>query len=48
MQIEAWTLLHGGRRLYALLHEARVRRELTYDPLKMMKYIYIYIYIYPW
>jgi hypothetical protein len=28
MQIEAWTLLDKGSRLYALLHEARVRREL--------------------
>jgi hypothetical protein len=28
MQIEAWTLLDGGSRLYALLHETRVRREL--------------------
>jgi hypothetical protein len=39
MQMEAWTLLDRGSRLYALLHEARVRRELSYDPLKMMKYI---------
>jgi hypothetical protein len=28
MQMEAWTLLDGGSRLYALLHEAGVRREL--------------------
>jgi hypothetical protein len=28
MQIEAWTLLDGGSRLYALIHEARIRREL--------------------
>ena len=28
MQMEAWTLLDGGSRLYALLHEARVRRDL--------------------
>jgi hypothetical protein len=28
MQMKAWTLLDGGSRLYALLHEARVRREL--------------------
>jgi hypothetical protein len=28
MQMEAWTLSDGGSRLYALLHEARVRREL--------------------
>jgi hypothetical protein len=28
MQMEAWTLLDGGSRLYALLHEARVRMEL--------------------
>jgi hypothetical protein len=28
MHMEAWTLLDGGSRLYALLHEARVRREL--------------------
>jgi hypothetical protein len=28
MQMETWTLLDGGSRLYALLHEARVRREL--------------------
>jgi hypothetical protein len=26
--VEAWTLLDEGSRLYALLHEARVRREL--------------------
>jgi hypothetical protein len=28
MQMEAWTLLEGGSRLYALIHEARIRREL--------------------
>jgi hypothetical protein len=28
MQMEAWTLLDGGSRLYALIHEARIRREL--------------------
>ena len=28
MQMEAWTLLDGGSRLYSLLHEARIRREL--------------------
>jgi hypothetical protein len=28
MQMEAWTLLDGGSQLYALIHEARVRREL--------------------
>ena len=28
MQMEVWTLLDRGRWLYALLHEARVRREL--------------------
>jgi hypothetical protein len=28
MQTEAWTLLDGGSRLYALIHEARIRREL--------------------
>ena len=28
MQMEAWTLLDGGSRLYALFHEARIRREL--------------------
>ena len=28
MQMEAWTLLDGGSRVYALLHEARVRRDL--------------------
>jgi hypothetical protein len=27
-ETEAWTLLDEGRRLYALLHEARIRREL--------------------
>ena len=27
-KIEAWTLLNGGSRLYALIHEARIRREL--------------------
>ena len=28
MQMEAWTLLDGGSRLYALIHEARIRREI--------------------
>jgi hypothetical protein len=28
MQTEAWTLLDGGSRLYALIHEARIRTEL--------------------
>jgi hypothetical protein len=28
MQMEAWTLLDGGSRLYALIHEARIGREL--------------------
>ena len=28
MQMEAWTFLYGGRWLYALLHEVRVRGEL--------------------
>jgi hypothetical protein len=28
MQMEAWTLSDGRSRVYALLHEARVRREL--------------------
>jgi hypothetical protein len=28
MQMEAWTLLKGGSQLYALSHEARVRREI--------------------
>jgi hypothetical protein len=28
MQMEAWTLSDGGSRLYALIHEARIRREL--------------------
>jgi hypothetical protein len=28
MQMEVWTLSDGGSRLYALLHKARVRREL--------------------
>jgi hypothetical protein len=28
MHMEAWTLLDGGSRLYALIHEARIRREL--------------------
>jgi hypothetical protein len=28
MQTEVWTLLDGGNRLYALIHEARIRREL--------------------
>jgi hypothetical protein len=28
MQMEAWTMLDGGSRLYALIHEARIRREL--------------------
>jgi hypothetical protein len=27
MQMEAWTLLDGGSRLYAFIHEARIRRE---------------------
>ena len=28
MHMEVWTLSDGGSRLYALLHEARIRREL--------------------
>jgi uncharacterized protein YlaN (UPF0358 family) len=28
IQMEEWTLSDGGSRLYALLHEARIRREL--------------------
>ena len=28
MQMEAWTLLDRGSRSYALIHEARIRREL--------------------
>jgi hypothetical protein len=28
IRMEAWTLLDGGSRLYALIHEARIRREL--------------------
>jgi hypothetical protein len=28
MHMEAWTLLDGGSRLYALIHEARIRRDL--------------------
>ena len=28
MQMEAWTQLDGGSQLYALLHEARVKREI--------------------
>jgi hypothetical protein len=28
MEMEAWTLLDGGSQIYALLQEARVRREL--------------------
>jgi hypothetical protein len=28
MQMEAWTMLDGGSRLYALIHEAMIRREL--------------------
>jgi hypothetical protein len=28
MQMEARTLLDGGSRLHALIHEARIRREL--------------------
>ena len=28
MQMEAWTLLDGGSQLYALIHEATIRREL--------------------
>jgi hypothetical protein len=28
MQMEVWTLSDEGSRLYALLHEARIRREL--------------------
>jgi hypothetical protein len=28
MQMEAWTVSDGGRRLYALIHEARIRREI--------------------
>jgi hypothetical protein len=27
-KMEAWTLLDGGSRLYALIHEARIRREI--------------------
>jgi hypothetical protein len=26
--MEVWTLLYRGSRLYALLHEARIRRDL--------------------
>jgi hypothetical protein len=28
MQMEAWTLSDQGGKLYALIHEARIRREL--------------------
>jgi hypothetical protein len=28
MRMEAWNMLDGGSRLYALIHEARIRREL--------------------
>ena len=28
MQTKAWNLLDGGSQLYALLHEARIRREI--------------------
>jgi hypothetical protein len=28
MQVEAWTLLYGESQLYALIHEARTRKEL--------------------
>jgi hypothetical protein len=28
MQMEVWTLSDGGSRFYALLHEARIRREI--------------------
>jgi hypothetical protein len=28
MQMEVWTLSDRGSQLYALLHEARIRREL--------------------
>jgi hypothetical protein len=28
MQMEAWTLSNRGSKLYALIHEARIRREL--------------------
>jgi hypothetical protein len=34
MQMEAWTLLDGGSQLYALLHEARVRREIMLCSIK--------------
>jgi hypothetical protein len=27
IQMKVWTLSYGGRRLYALLHESRIRRE---------------------
>jgi hypothetical protein len=27
-KMEVWTLLDGGSQLYALIHEARIRREL--------------------
>jgi hypothetical protein len=27
-EMEAWTQSNEGRRLYALIHEARIRREL--------------------
>jgi hypothetical protein len=44
--MEAWTLLDRGSQLYALLHEARVRREIIILSIKDDEvYIYIYIYI---
>jgi len=34
MKMEAWTPLDGGRWLYALLHEARIRREIIIWPIE--------------
>jgi hypothetical protein len=41
MQTEAWTLLDGGSRLYAFIHEARIRRELI---LLSIEYDEVYIH----
>ena len=41
MQMEEWNLLDGGIRLYALLHEARIRRDII---LWSIEYDEIYIH----
>jgi hypothetical protein len=39
--MKVWTLLDGGIRLYALIHEARIRRELI---LCSIEYDEVYIH----